>query len=74
MANGTDVEHHDAQGMGDYVVQLTRDPGAFLGDRDPRGRLALAFGLLGAVLGRLGLEALLPLREPSEPGKRKDDG
>ena len=53
--DGADLQHHHADGVGDDVVELARDPGALLGDRDPRRRLPLPLGLGRAFLGRLGL-------------------
>ena len=66
--HGADLEHHHADRVGDDVVQLARDPGALLGDGDPRRRLALALGLGGALLGRLGLLGALAQGEAGEPG------
>jgi hypothetical protein len=40
-----DLEHHHADGVGDDVVQLARDPGAFLGHSDARGHIPLLLGL-----------------------------
>ena len=45
--DGSHLEHHDADGMGDDVVQFACDPGPFLGHRDPGGGVPLPFGLGG---------------------------
>ena len=55
MPDGADLEHHHAHRVGDDVVQLARDPCPLLRYRDACGRLALAFGLRRADLGRLRL-------------------
>ena len=73
MPDGADLKHHHADGVGDDVVELARDPRALLGDRDARRRLALALGLRGAHLGRLGLLGPLAQREAGEPGDREQD-
>ena len=61
--DGADLEHHHADGVGDDVVQLARDPRALLGDGDAGRRLALALGLGRALLRRLGLLGPLAQRE-----------
>jgi len=43
--DGSDLEHHYADGVSDDVVQLARDPGPLLGHRDPRGRVPRPLGL-----------------------------
>ena len=48
--DGADLEHHHADGVGDDVVELARDPRALLRHRDACGRLALALGLRRAHL------------------------
>jgi hypothetical protein len=53
--NGADLEHHDADGVSDDVVELARDPRPLLGDRDARRCLPLLLGLGRAYFGRLGL-------------------
>ena len=49
--DGADLQHHDADRVGDDVVQLAGDPGALLGDGDarrrPRARARRACALLG---------------------------
>ena len=45
VADGADLEHHHADRVRDDVVQLARDPGALLGDRDAGRRVALPLGL-----------------------------
>ena len=71
VADGADLEHHHADGVGDDVVQLARDPRALLGDRDARRGLALALGVRRALLRRLGLRGALAQREAGEPGDRE---
>ena len=71
MAHGADLQHHHAHGVGDHVVQLTRDPDALLGDGDPRGGLALALGVACALLRDLGPHAALTQPEAGEPGRRE---
>ena len=44
MAYRSDLEHHDADGVGDDVVELAGDSSAFLGDGEPGGVLSLALG------------------------------
>ena len=66
-----DLQHHHADGVGDDVVQLARDPRALLGDRDARGRLPLPLGVRGALLGRLGLLGPLAQGEAGEPADRE---
>ena len=48
--DGADLEHHHADGVGDDVVELARDPRALLRDRDARRCLTLALGLDRALL------------------------
>ena len=73
MPDGADLEHHHADGVGDDVVELARDPRALLGDGDARRRLALPLGLGRARLGRLGLLGPLAQREAGEPDDREQD-
>ena len=63
--DGADLQHHHADGVGDDVVELARDPRTLLGHRDPRGRVPLPLGLGRAHLRRLGL--LGPLAERQSP-------
>ena len=65
MADGAGLEHHDAHGVGDDVVELARDASPLLGDGEPRGRLALRLRVLGPALGVL--RALLA--RGSAPGR-----
>ena len=53
MPDGADLEHHHADGVGDDVAQLARDPRALLGHGHPRCRLSLLLGLGRADLRRL---------------------
>ena len=41
VAHGPDLEDHHAHRVGDYVVELARHPGSFLGHRHPGRRLPL---------------------------------
>ena len=59
--DGSDLEHHDAHGVGDDVVELARDPRALLRHGNACGRLALALGPRRALLSGLG--PLGPLAE-----------
>ena len=72
--DGADLQHHHADGVGDDVVQLARDPRALLGDGDARRRLALALGLAGALLGRLGLLGALAHAKPASQQIANSDG
>ncbi len=67
------LEDHDADRVGDDVVQLARDPGALLGHRDPRRGVALALGLERAVLGGLGHLRALAHGDPREPAEREEE-
>ena len=71
--HGADLEHHHADGVGDDVVQLARDPRPLLGDGDAGGRVPLPLGLGRAPLGRLGLLGPLAQREAREPGDREQE-
>jgi hypothetical protein len=73
VAHGAHLEDHDAQGVGDDVVQLPRDPHALLCDRDARRRLPLALRLPRALLGRVGLRGALAQGEAGEPGDRDEE-
>ena len=74
MPDGADLQHHHADGVGDDVVQLARDPRALLGDRDPRRGLALPLGLARALLRRLGLLGALAQGEAREPAIPNSSG
>lgn len=72
----TDLEHHHADGVGDDVVELTRDPRPFLGHRDSRGRVPLPLGLGRAHLRHLNLLGPFPhgeTREPADPEQERDE-
>ena len=66
-----DLEDHDADGMGDDVVELARDPGALLCHRDARSRLALTLGVECTFLRRVGLGGPLAQGEPGEPARSR---
>ena len=66
-----DLEHHDAHGVGDDVVELACDPRALLRHRDTRRRLALPLGPGRALFGRLGLLRALAERVARDPGDRR---
>ena len=61
------LEHHHADGVGDDVVQLARDPGALLGDGDARGGLAFVLGVNGALLCRLRVDGAGAQGEAGDP-------
>jgi len=69
--DGSDLEHHHADGVGHDVVQFARDPGPFLGHRDPCGGVPLPLGLGGTRLRRLGLHGTLAYGEARDPGRRR---
>ena len=71
--DGADLEHHHADGVGDDVVELARDPRALLGDGDARRRLALPLGLRRACLRGLGLLGALAQGEAGEPADREQE-
>ena len=73
VAHGADLEHHDAHGVGDDVVELPRDPRPLLGDGDPRRGLALPLGLRRARLGGVGLLGPRVEREAREPGDPEEE-
>ena len=66
-----DLEHHDADRVGDDVVELARDAGALFGDGDARGRFALTLRLRGTRLGRLRLGDALAEGEADGPAIAK---
>ena len=76
MPDDADLEHHHADGVGDDVVQLARDPRPLLGDGDAGGGLPLPLGLRRANLGRLCL-LLARLervsRQPADPEQKRDE-
>ena len=69
--DGADLKHHHAHGVGDDVVELARDPGSFLGHRDPCRRVSLPLGQGGAHLRRFGLLDTLPEGKAGDPGDRE---
>ena len=69
--DGSDLEHHHADGVGDDVVQLTRDPGPFLGHCDPGRGVALPLGLGRPRLRCLGLHGTLAYGETRDPADRE---
>ena len=69
-----DLEHHHADGVGDDVVQLARDPRTLLRHRDPRGRVPLPFGLGRAQLRRLRLLGPLAHGKAREPADAEQNG
>ena len=74
VADGADLQHHHAHGVGDDVVELARDPRALLGDRDAGGGLALALGVDGALLRRLDLLGALAQGVTGQPGDQEQGG
>ena len=73
MPDGADLEHHHADGVGDDVVELARDPRALLGHRDARRRLPLPLGLRRAHLRRFGLLGSLAQGEARDPADREHE-
>ena len=73
MPDGADLEHHHADGVGDDVVELARDPRPLLGHRDARRCLPLPLGLGRALLGRLGLLGTLAQGVAREPGRSRTE-
>ena len=71
VADGADLQHHHADGVGDNVVELARDPRALLGHGEAGRRLAPALGLERALLGLLGLLGPLAQRIAGEPADRE---
>ena len=69
-----DLEHHDAHGVSDDVVELPRDPCPLLRDRDARGRLALALGLSRAYFGCFGLLGPLAQGVARDPSDHEPEG
>ena len=72
--DGADLQDHDADGVGDDVVELPRDPRAFLGDRDAGGRLPLPLGLQRPHLRCLGLLGPPTHGEAGGPADREQEG
>jgi hypothetical protein len=74
--DGADLEHHHADGVGDDVVELARDPRPLLGHRDAGRRVPVPLGLGRAHLGRIGLRGALAHREarqPADPEQQRDE-
>ena len=71
--DGADLEHHDADGVGDDVVELAGDPRTLLRHRDAR-RLALALGVRRALFRRFGLLGTLTQRVARDPGDHEPEG
>ena len=65
--DGPDLEHHDADGVGDDVVELAGDSRPLLGDRQAGRRLALALGMGCPCFRRIGLLGPRVQREAGEP-------
>jgi len=72
--DGSDLEDHHADRVGDDVVQLARDPCPFLGDSDAGSRLALPFCPHGTCLRRLSLLRSGAQSEAHGPGDPELDG
>ena len=72
--DGADLEHHHADGVGDDVVELARDPRALLRHRDARCCLTLALGPDRTFLGCLGLVGALAQGVAGEPGDDEPKG
>jgi hypothetical protein len=74
--DGADLKDHHADGVGDDVVELTRDARALLGNCEACSRLALALGLGRAFFCRFGLLGALAqgkAREPADPEEERDE-
>ena len=71
MPDGSDLEHHHADGVGDDVVELARDARALLGDGDAGGRVPLPLGPGRTFLCRFGLRCPLAQREAGQPADRE---
>ena len=69
--HGAHLEDHHADRVRDDVVELSGDPAALLGHRDPCRRLSLPLCAGGALLGGLGLLGPLPEGEADEPADRE---
>ena len=74
--HGAGLEHHHADGVGDDIVKLPRDPRPLLGYREPGRALALPLGLDGAFLRRfrlLGPQVDGEPAEPADPEQKRDE-
>ena len=70
--HGPDLEHHDADGVRDDVVQLAGDPRALLRDGDTGRRLALPLRVIGTRLRHLGVHGALAQGQATEPRDREE--
>ena len=68
MPDGADLEHHDADGVGDDVVEFAGDPRALLRNRDASGRLAFTLGSDRADFCCLDLLGAFAERIAGDPG------
>ena len=71
--HGRCLDGHHADAVPDDVVQLARDPGAFLGDGEPRLLLALQLGLLGEPPRHIRRPEPLAVGEADDPRDREGD-
>ncbi len=69
--HGADLEDHDADSVGDGVVQLAGDPGSLFGRRDARGDCPLALGADGPLFRRLGVPGAFPQGQARAPDDRE---
>ncbi len=73
MPDGADLEHHHADGVGDDVVELARDPRAFLGHGDACGRVPFALRDGRAYFRCLSLLGAFAQSEAGNPGDHEID-
>ena len=73
VAHGADLQDHDADGVGDGVMQLARDPASLVGRRGARGGLALVFGVDRALFRDFGVPSALAQGVARCPGDREHD-
>ena len=75
--DGADLQHHHADGVGDDVVQLARDPRALLGDRDrappPRARARRCGARSSAASACCGALAQGEAGEPADREQHRDE-
>ena len=71
--DGRGLDGHHADAVPDDVVELARDPGALLGDGEPRLLLALELGLLGEPPGHVGRPEPLAVGKADDPCDREGD-
>ncbi len=74
MSDGTDLEHHDADGVGDDVVEFAGNPRALLCNRYASGRLALTLSSNCADLGGFGLLGTFAECVAGDPGGHVPEG